>query len=165
MPGASERSVLLGSLPEGTPVPGWWSGRAVRTNVHLVISPGAVSLNNQALRLMEQSERERTRCLTVLAPHVSDEAFATLLVNDAQAVFPDGILPLQLLVPEFHVEEVLAAIAVLMEVPLWDGRADSAVLARIPRMEATEQHTTLWLGRAQQAGWIERARGLLQRSG
>jgi hypothetical protein len=116
------------------------------------MSPGAIGLNGQMLRLMRGAEAAGAHGLVVVAPHVSDEALATLLVNDLRRVFARGIVPLQLLVQEFHAEEMLERIALELGVTLWDGRP-SVPLVRIGEIRATLDATDIW----------RRRRGVLSR--
>ncbi len=111
--------------------------------MHLVVSPGAIGLNRQMLQLMQGAEAAGARGLVVVAPHVSDEALATLLVNDVRRVFARGILPLQLLVQEFHVDEMLERVALELGVELWDGRA-SVPLLRVAEVTATVDRADVW---------------------
>jgi hypothetical protein len=153
---------LLASLPSRRHRPAWWRGRAVRRDASVAVSPGAVGLNSQALALLRGAEAARASCLVVVAPHVSDEALATLLVNDALGVFRGGILPLRLLVPEFHVEEALAWTARALGSELWDGRA-RVPLARVAGVEAGPAAATLRLahpsGAARLRVWLAAALG------
>jgi hypothetical protein len=111
--------------------------------MQVVVSPGAIGLNRQMLRLMQAAEAAGARGLVVVAPHVSDEALATLLVNDVRRVFGRGIVPLQLLVQEFHVDEVLERIALELGVALWDGRA-SVPLVHVAEVTATAERADVW---------------------
>ncbi len=120
--------------------------------MHVVVSPGAIGLNRQMLQLMQGAEGAGARGLVVVAPHVSDEALATLLVNDLRHVFARGIVPLQLLVQEFHVEEMLDRIALELGVAVWDGRP-SVPLVRVAEVTATPDATDIW----------RRRRGMLDR--
>lgn len=142
-PEGLEAEAIAASLPPGTPVPGWWSGDAERRDVHLALVMGAVSLNSQVLPLLEAAERARAHGLVVLAPAVTHEALATILVNDAARALPNGILPLQLLVPEYHVEEVVAALATALDTPPWDGRPASLRLTLLARATATPAQATV----------------------
>ena len=96
-----------------------------------------------AARLLQGAAAARARGLVIVAPHVSDEALATLLVNDVRRVFTRGILPLQLVVQEFHVEELLERIARELGVEVWDGRP-SVPLVRVAEVTATVDATDVW---------------------
>ncbi|MBV9353941.1 MAG: hypothetical protein JO023_00295 [Chloroflexi bacterium] len=152
VPEPAEGQQVLRALSETASAPDWWSGRVTRREVHVVVSPGAIGLNRQMLRLMQGAESVGARGLVVVAPHVSDEALATLLVNDMRRVFARGILPLQVLVQEFHVEEMLERIALELGVAMWDGRP-SVPLVRVAEVSATPDATDIW----------RRRRGMLDR--
>jgi hypothetical protein len=121
--------------------------------MHLAVSPGAIGLNRQMLQLMQGAEAAGAGGLVVVAPHVSDEALATLLVNDVRRVFARGIVPLQLLVPEFHVDEMLERIALELGVALWDGRA-SVPLVRVAEVTATVDRADVWRRRRSVLGRV-----------
>ncbi len=144
MPEEDEGRRLLASLPDQPRPPRWWSAPVVREAASLVVSIGAISLNSQALPLLQAAEAARASALVVLAPELSDEALATLLVNDLAGVFPGGILPLRLHVPEYHVDEVVEAIASYLGVAAWDGRRDSVQVARVGRLEAEPSVVRVW---------------------
>lgn len=145
VPDEADGARLLSSLPGRPRAPGWWGGRAARRSASLAVSPGAVGLNTQALALLRAAEASRARCLVVVAPHVSDEALATLLLNDLARVLPDGILPLQVQAPEFHVAELIDRVAEYLGVPLWDGRPAQVPLLRVQRVRATTEAMELEL--------------------
>lgn len=144
IPAPDEAARLAASFPTGARRPAWWGGRANCAQVDLVVSPGALTLNTQALPLLEAGEAAGSAGLAILAPAVSDEALATLLVNGAAGVFPGGILPLRTRVPAYHVAEVLEAVAAYLGVATWDGRRGTAELTRLERLEATAERAALW---------------------
>ncbi len=104
--------------------------------MQLVVSLGSLSLNSQVVPLLRAAEAAEAGCLVALAPLVTDEALATLLVNDAAGVFARGILPLRLHVPEELVEPMTEAIAEYLGVRPWDGRPDTVELAPVASLEA-----------------------------
>jgi hypothetical protein len=143
VPEPDEGQQVLRALSDAPSPPAWWAGQVTRRGMHVVVSPGAIGLNRQMLQLMQGAEAAGARGLVVVAPHVSDEALATLLVNDVRRVFAHGIVPLQLLVQEFHVDEMLERIALELGVALWDGRA-SVPLVRVAEVMATADHADVW---------------------
>ncbi len=140
IPEREEAARLQASFPPGAHRPAWWRGHAAVDDAHVVVSLGSLSLNTQVLALLKAAEVARAGCLVVLAPLITDEALATLLVNDAAGVFARGILPLRLHVPEEAVEAVVLAIAEYLGVPAWDGRPAGVELARAARLEAWADH-------------------------
>jgi hypothetical protein len=144
---------VLQALPDAPSAPAWWAGQVTRRDVHMVVSPGAIGLNRQMLQLMQGAEAAGARGLVVVAPHISDEALATLLVNDLRHVFARGIVPLQLLVQEFHVEEMLERIALELGVALWDGRP-GVPLVRVAEVTATATGTDIWRRRRSVLGRV-----------
>ena len=145
LPEEPEGDQLLRSLPGEAARPAWWSGRAERQDLRVVVSIGALSLNSQLLPVLRAAEAVGARGLAVVAPVVSDEALATLLVNDVARAFPRGILPLRTLVPEWHVDEAIEMVAGLLKVAPWDGRPDTVALAGVARLSAGSAGTRVWL--------------------
>lgn len=110
----------------------------------MAVSSGAVSLNTRVLPLLEAAGRTSAHTLVVLAPAITHEALATLLANDAMGVFPGGLWPLQLLVPAFHVPEVVERIARFSGTVPWDGQATSVRLGCWERLQADANGTRAW---------------------
>lgn len=166
-PELEEGRALLKATPGNGAPPAWWGvGRVRRRDVLLALSVGAVSLNTQAVPLMEAAVNAGARGLAVLAPLVSHEALATLLANENNAYFPMGITPIQLLVPAFHAEEVLEAIGAYLGVAPWPGGKAPVQFARVSLLDADANGTRLWTARGERpaqpslsrraAAWLSR---------
>lgn len=161
-PSPEDGAHLLRSLDGPLPAPAWWRGRAERRRIQLALSFGALGLNRQVLPLLRSAESVAARGLAVIAPFVTDEALATLLVNDIRGVFVEGILPLSLQVPEAHVVEALDEMARLLGAPAWDGRPGSVPLIQVEHLRATGEDVRVRLssggtGRWQRVGrWLAR---------
>lgn len=159
IPSPADGAHLLRSLDHPPAAPTWWRGRAERRHVQLALSFGALGLNSQVLPLLRAAESAAARGLAVVAPFVTDEALATLLVNDLRGVFQDGILPLSLHVPEAHMVEALDETARLLGTPAWDGRPDSVPLIQVPRLQATGEAVRVRLS----SRWTSRLPALARR--
>lgn len=147
-PDLCEGERLGAATPEWAGPPDWWhTGTRALRGVHLAVSLHPVNLNQQAIDLMEAATAARASGLVVLAPTITDEALATLLANDQNPCFPRGITPLQLLVPEFHVDEVLMAIATAVAVRPWPGGTVPIGLVWVEAVHAAANETEAWLAR------------------
>jgi hypothetical protein len=111
-----------------------------------VAAYGSLSLNGQVLPLLEAAEAAGAAGLVVLAPMVTHEALATLFANDRSPYFPAGLLPLQLLVNEYHMGELMDALGDRFGVPPWDGRPPTLSLLALDRIRVDARATELWLG-------------------
>lgn len=143
---AEDVARLAASLPPGIRPPvDHWTGPLALRPAHVLISYGAMSLNTQVIPILNALGPAGARSVAILAPLVTDEALATLLVNDAAGVLAGRIVPLELVVPEFHAGEVVEAIAGWLGTPAWDGRAEHVVLRRLKSIRVTGDSAHLHL--------------------
>lgn len=136
---------LAASLPSGVARPrDGWRGNVALAPAWIAVSYGALSLNSQIVPLLQAAEASGAESLAVLAPLVTDEALATLLVNDAARTLRGRIVALELDVPEPHAGEVGEAIAAWLRTSAWDGRPNSAGLARVARLAVHRAGAEVW---------------------
>lgn len=136
--GQAEARNLAAALPPGGRAPrDGWQGDVALAPAWMVVSFGAVSLNSQVLPLLDAGQRACAITLVVVAPLVSDEALATLLVNDAAGVLGGRVVPLNLEVAEGEGEApaLVEALAAWLGVAAWDGRRGTVQVARVGRVE------------------------------
>ena len=145
--------------------PTWWRNGIERQNVTVVVSVGAISLNSQLMPILEAADAAGATSLAIIAPTASDEALATLLVNDLRGAFPGGILALGVHAEEFHKDEVIEWIASQLGIPAWDGRPQNLHLARVGLLRATHEGAAIELQLpeppsllARASRWLGRAR-------
>lgn len=153
---------LAASLPSGVARPrDGWRGPITLAPAGIAVSYGALSLNSQIVPLLRTAEASGTESLAVLAPLITDEALATLLVNDAARTLRGRIVALELDVPEPHAGEVGDAIAAWLRTSAWDGRPTSAVLAQVPRLAVHRGGAVVWRapGHPPLVSWLFRMLG------
>lgn len=126
---------------------------------HVALSTGALSFNAQVLALLQAADAVGARCLVVVAPAITYEALATLVVNDANGPFPGGIVALHTAVPEYHVPETMDLLGALLGIDVWNGR-DEVRLGSVDRAVAGMRSTDLWLPGQGLIGRLARARRL-----
>ena len=148
-PEPADAQRILAALP-GARQPAWWSAPSVHLkDATVVLSLAAVSLNTQAVRLLDGAHKAAdlpaNRALVIIAPLFAHEGFATLLVNDAMRALPGGLVLLRSRVPQEQVEETIARLGELLCIPPWDGRVGHLRAVRVARIAATHADVRLRL--------------------